>query len=125
MNTKADRTEVFQALRKARIHTTYWAKIILRAEARGKFTADNIDKSGEWTTCACGRADHSIDVDVYGRDSWGSMPGCPKDLILRQAGKNFFEAVYAHDFMDAALYLIAIEQRARQIHSGAQLRTPE
>ena len=123
MNTKADRTPVFVKLRKARIHETYWAKKILAAEKRdNRFTESGIEEARNWTTCACGRVNPEIETLPGG--GWNKA-GCPKDFELRVAGKNFYNAVRGHLVMMATDCLIAIEKRAREIHNGAQLRTPK
>lgn len=125
MNTKADRTPAFQRLRKARIHNTYWAKKILAAEKSGLFTESDIDEAMHWTTCACGRVDATIERESFLNWHRKVEGGCPKDWKMRVAGKNFYLAVLKSNIMAAADCLIAIEKRAREIHNGAQLRTPE
>ena len=98
------------ALKNSGLSKTYWGKVIIRAEARGKFTEANIKKSAGWQTCACGKQDKLLPRKIG---------GSPRDMQLNDLGVQFFRSVSDHRFLSAAYYLFDIEVRAVIVLKGA------
>ena len=93
------------------LSTTYWGKKIIAAEARGKFTNNNQDRAGEWTTCACGKSTSDIPTTKMG------YLNEPIDDHLRQLGMDFYSDVEGDRFLSAAKTLVEIETRAHIVAS--------
>lgn len=85
-----------------------WEDRIIEARERGHFTVEDCKLAGDWVTCACGQQDPRI-----ARDS----DGAPVDKQLMNRGCDFFAAVRADDFDEAAALLDEIEKRAAEVLS--------
>jgi len=121
-----------EILSNANLEETHWGKRILTAELNSnKFTEkDRLDASG-WTTCACGRAAHAVELsesaldDLYqelendddcddfvdfDQETMNEIP--PEDEELKQLGELFYSRVRLNDPRGAAETLVDIEGRA-------------
>lgn len=98
-----------QILRDAKLLSTFWGRRIMAASKRKKFTEKEKNDSANWTTCACGRV--TIDIPRV------SSIGAPCDMTLRIRGYDFFSHVSGSRVRQAALTLVAIEERARIVAS--------
>ena len=63
---------------------TEWGQRILAAERNGKASNNDDILSGDWVTCACGRADSAIPRNGY---------GMPHDASLMSLGFSFHDAL--------------------------------
>lgn len=95
-----------QLLTEANLHATHWGKRIITAEELHSTTRADINDSGAWPTCACGKQDPRIPR---------GLGGAPLDENLEELGVAFYQHVCAHRFFEAAETLIAIERRAAEI----------
>lgn len=84
-----------------------WNQRIKEARERGEFTADDIEKSEDWVTCACGEQDSAIPRNT--------LSGSPQDAKLRSYGISFMFAVEEDDFDDAERLLGLIHNRAVEL----------
>lgn len=102
-----------------RAKTPYWTKVLQVAARREKtgymrpFTKAEIDKAGDWVTCACGKQDKCIPRAYDGTYE-------PADRLLNDLGMAFFDAVYTGDVKAAKRLLGQIEMRARYVVGRAK-----
>ena len=89
----------------AGIKDSFWGKRIMASFENGNiFTADDIEKSNVWVTCACGR----LTDDIYTDDD-----GKPYDKKLENLGYKFYSEILIHNQLSATKTLVRIEERAR------------
>lgn len=100
-------------LRKHGLRNSYWGAIIYRAWKRGTFTDSNMDRSGNWLDCACGKLDPRI--PRCGHGVFMVHPDQPKDGTLERLGQTFWHYVRDNNFIGAADVLGRIEKRAGEI----------
>ena len=89
-------------LRKARLGSTHWGKLIIAAEKRGSFDETDRRLSKNWVTCACGKL-------KFAKRNWD---GVPVDYFLKKFGMEFTKEIIRNSFLGAAKKLISIEKRA-------------
>lgn len=87
-----------------------------------------IEKSGQWTTCACGnmcdaiprwsREDANPSSGIRTSDGNYPMPGEPKDGELSRLGMKFYDEIQDKDWEDAKDTLIKIERRSKEVLVG-------
>lgn len=99
--------EAKQYLDSKGLSDTYWGKIIIEAEDRGRFTIREITLGNSWVTCACGQLTSDIPRFIKG----GLLRG-PKDLELENLGYGFGQTVMVSAFFASAKALHEIETRA-------------
>lgn len=96
---------------------THWGKRIIAAETQGEYTQDDVDESGDWMSCACGKLDTYIEIGRSGTSA-------PMDDNLYDLGCNFSDAVMNDDFdinfLHAAELLVAIEERSIELSEGVK-----
>ena len=112
-------SEAKWCLKKYGLEATYWGEIIIEAEERGYFTADEKQMASGWLVCACGRA-----IENFPFIQRSKCGGVPSDKELLDQGVYFSEAVYRNEFLFAAETLGEIEQRVRVLieeHAAKEL----
>lgn len=99
--------------------TAYWSRVLQQAakrQAAGKpaFTANEIERAGDWVTCACGKQDKRIP----------RYEGEPRDGLIRLLGYRFGHDVEMGCVNEAKRNLARIEARAAvliaEIERGAR-----
>ena len=85
---------------------TFWGRRITLADKGKGFSKNDVERSGSWTTCACGKQDPNL-------PRWEN--GEPQDALLAQIGVHFDLHVMGHNPLGAATTLVQIEQRVREI----------
>lgn len=100
--------EAFELIQRHGIDKTFWGGRIIHASESDtrEFTEEDVELAQEWATCACGRQDERIPR------IWD---GGPEDVELRFLGRLFMDAVEESEIAVAALVLVNIERRAREI----------
>jgi hypothetical protein len=93
-------------LLEAELQDTYWGEIIILAEISGGFTEADKKNAKDWFNCACGKQDPRIPRDEC---------GAPLDSVLFNLGNNFSDCVNQDNYGVAAMGLIEIERRARNL----------
>lgn len=114
------------------LNESHWGKRIIRAENIGEFTTKDRNDSSSWVTCACGKKGNLIEWKLFDQEDPLSedliefedfddtnLAVVPKDSILEEWGRKFWQAV-SHGtlvdkpdgvFIDAAKALVNIEHR--------------
>ena len=94
---------------------TKWGRAVIRADEKdnrtdGKegFTSNEKKAAFEWTTCACGELASHPAIEV-------SDTGVPGDEDLLQLGGDFNQAVENNWPWEAAVALVGIERRVKQL----------
>jgi hypothetical protein len=90
-------------LEKDGLDTTYWGKKIIAAEEYGAFAVGDIMQAEGWVTCACGKITQDIPRTAH----------IPNDDTLAEMGVDFSQCVKKNWFMNAAVLLVKIENRAK------------
>lgn len=96
---------------KIKTKTPYWTKIIEVAKRRAEkgkvaFKEQQIERAGNWVTCACGKQDSRLVRDYE---------GAPRDEKLTILGMDFYTAVDQQRPDEAEIILAKIERRAIQL----------
>lgn len=80
-----------------------WQERIDRArQSENGFTAHDVRLASDWMACSCGEHNGRIPRDGLNR---------PLDLVLRQLGYDFYDAVREGEFDEAEALLKEIEER--------------
>ena len=117
---KSRAIKVTSILTEAGLHDSVWGKRIIVAATPNAtntcfegFTYEDDTESGEWVTCACGRATPSIPRDRDDR---------PLDSRLVSLGNLFHDMVLEDNMGSAARLLVGIEERALEVSKEHRLR---
>lgn len=98
-------TGILEACPTGSIVNSWWGKEILNVvRHRRDFPTVIVKKSGNWTTCACGKMAPNLARGTYDR---------PEDDRLRELGMDFYRSIKHNCPTDAAKTLVKIEIRAR------------
>jgi len=106
-------TPVHKYLKDNNLDKTHWGERIILAEDEGEFSDKDIDDSGAWLSCACGKLDKRIQRQPPDHD----FGGTPVDATLRHLGFRFHDYVSYNNFMMAAQSLCQIQTREAKLLS--------
>jgi hypothetical protein len=96
-----------QLLYNFNLDKTGWGRRIILAEKLGRFSAEEIDMSHNWVTCACGEQCRLLPTHDDSNE--------PADAAISELGTYFWYCVSDNEFVDAAETLINIENRVGEL----------
>ena len=108
-------TTAREILTEAGLQNTFWGRRIIAAEKRGRFSLDDIQKSEDWATCACGKT-----ADAIPRGNHGG----PLDGVLAGLGRSFHWEMRDNSPVLVAEILVTIEERAAVVLAGMKRKQP-